>query len=153
MDRRDLVEQLYNEYELLMFHVAFDILHDHHLAEDVVHECIIRLMKAKVLDIEDMHAPPTRKLIQIVARHQAYRQYSKYRKSEIHTDSENVFITSQDNDAAEYIDMKNLINTLPPIYRETIILRLYYGYSCKQVGALLGVSPQTVRNRMVLIKL
>lgn len=146
------MEALYGYYQTLMFRVAFGILRDHHLAEDVVHECVIRLLRARVLDIDDLRAPATRKLVQIVARHQAYRQYTKHNKGAVCTadmDSFSGDARAADSDTAE---IEDYMRTLPAIDREIILLRIYCGYSYKQVGALLGIRPQTARNRMVKIR-
>ena len=152
MDRYELVEALYNTYQNLMFCVAKGILKDHHLAEDVVHECIIRLIKAKVLKIDDLHAAATRKLVQVVARNQAYRQYNKYHKGEQCTLDMNVFTDNASVNFSVYTEFAEFLQTLSPMYREVILLRIYYGYSYKQIGVLMDLRPQTARNYMAKVR-
>ena len=152
MDRCELVEALYNTYQNLMLSIARDILQDHYLAEDVVHECVIRLLKAKILEVDDLYAPSTRKLVQIVARNQAYRQYNKYHKGTFCTFDMDFVSDQTTKNLYAYTEISDLLQNLPPVYREVILLRIHYGYSYKQVGVLLGIRPQTARNHMVKVR-
>ena len=42
-EEKSKFEQLYLEYRGLMFHVAYDILHNEHDAEDAVHQAFVKI--------------------------------------------------------------------------------------------------------------
>ena len=43
-EQRTLVEQLFFDYEQIMFRTAFAVLHNEHDSEDAVHEAFIRII-------------------------------------------------------------------------------------------------------------
>lgn len=154
MDRQELIERIYEEHQQLMYNTAYAILKDTYLAEDTVHECVLRLYKAKAFQftVESVTSPTARGLVRIVARNEACRMYHRHIEKAFCTVpiEDDLLFTSMDFTAE--IEIKDFMDRLDPGYRDIVVLRLYYGYSYSQIGRLLGIMPQTARNRMVQAK-
>lgn len=152
MDRAELVEQLYSEYQGFMYHISYSMLHDRQLAEDAVHECVIRLMRARALDINSVKDSSTKSLVRITAQNVSARLYRKYIKSPFRTDTDSILEHGEENGGIFYIELKEFLSSIPHIYREIAILRIYYGYEYDAIGKLLGIRKQTAKNRMVKLR-
>lgn len=152
MDRGELVAQIYDVYQSLMYQVAYGILRDSFLAEDTVHECVIRLMKANALAVDSIMAASTKSLVRIVATNESIRQYHKHQKIRSHTDplEENQYYIAAN--LGFRVEMEDFLNNIPRIYRDMAVLRAYYGYEYAVIGKLLGIRPQTAKNRMVKLR-
>jgi RNA polymerase sigma-70 factor (ECF subfamily) len=68
--KRLLLEQLYLEYSSAMFHVAFEVLRDHSLAEDAVHEAFLKLVK-NTFKLNDIFSKQTKGFMLVVVRNMA----------------------------------------------------------------------------------
>ena len=49
---------------------------------------------------------------------------------------------------AEEGSVLSAVNTLPPHYRAVIYLHYYEGYTCEEIGSILGQRPGTVRSHL-----
>lgn len=156
MNRQEFIERVYTEYQQLMYSVAQNILQDSYLAEDVVHECVIRLYKAKALNIDSITSPSTKSLVRVVARNEANRMYRKHIKGPYHTESIEKFnLTAADlvsEPFVTYVEIEDFMKAVDPIYKDVAILRCHYGFEYDQIGRLLGIKTQTVKNRMVKLR-
>lgn len=134
---RQKFEYLYRTYKGLMFYVANQILHNIEDAEDAVHEAFI-VIAQNIKKISVLACPQTQSYITNITENKAIDLYRKNKKME----------------AAEYVDeiagitaeypedptLEDCILKLPARYREVILMKYSYGFSCREIAAHLGIT-------------
>lgn len=156
--KKDLqkIEILYEKYEKLLLSVAYNILHNNHLAEDAVHDTFIKIIQ----NLQKFHFDnefKTKGLISIICRNISYDYYRKtYFKKEINVSEsiqENDY--SIDNNPLEIIINKETmqayldkIKQLKPVYRDVLYLKYYYELDYNEISIILNVSQDTLRKRV-----
>lgn len=153
-EQQDKFEFIYNQYKGLMFHVAFSVANDYFLAEDIVHETFLHLIR--ILDdvrIDDKRE--TGKFLKVITHNQAVDQLRKLHKTQAFSnealefkmtdsipDPETVAI---DRDAFERLIA--LVGKMEEIYRVPLSLRVQ-GYSVAEIAEMLQINPQTIKVRL-----
>lgn len=151
-EERSKFEKLYDRYKYIMRQVAVDILKDNYLAEDAVHEALIKIAKnfSKVGDIESVK---TRNFIIIIVKNTARTIWEKESKY-IKIDEIEMLKESQEDIQEEVLrkisleDMIEAIDSLPAIYKETTMLHWLEGYSITEVANILDISVNTAQARI-----
>lgn len=69
-EEKSLFEQIYLEYRGLMFHVAYEILHNEQDAEDAVHQAFVKIAE-NIKKIDDPMCPKTHSYVVTIVEHQA----------------------------------------------------------------------------------
>lgn len=140
--QRDDFERMYLQYRQLLYQVAFDILHDHQLAEDAVSTTFCKAAE-NFSKISAPVCPKTKRFLVIVCERTAIDLYRKQRQQD-----------SASLDALEYdIPDQNAVvqpeeegtlaaalARLPKTYREVLLLRYDLGYSTGEIARLLSFS-------------
>ena len=136
-EEKSKFEQIYLEYKGLMFHVAFDILHNESDAEDAVHQAFVKVAE-NIRKIGDPVCPKTQSYIVTIAEHKAIDQYRKNQKNQVVELLDDIQGTEThyegDNSLTKYILM------LPARYREMILLRYHHGYSVREIASMMDIS-------------
>jgi len=150
---RDLFTALYEEYRGFMYHIANEILEDHHAAENAVHDAFIRVIEnLEKFNLKSCHK--TRGLFGIVVDGLAKDEYRRRKKlSPLDDLAEDAMPSSETADECvlaqgQYESLKGHIRQLDTIYSDTLLLRHEYGFSIKEVAELTGVSEETARQRI-----
>ena len=78
-EEKSLFEQIYLEYRGLMFHVAYEILHNEQDAEDAVHQAFVKIAE-NIKKIDDPMCPKTHSYVVTIVEHQAIDQYRRLQK-------------------------------------------------------------------------
>ena len=78
-EEKSLFEQIYLEYRGLMYHVAYEILHNDQDAEDAVHQAFVKIVE-NIKKIDDPVCPKTHGYVVTIVEHQAIDQYRKRQK-------------------------------------------------------------------------
>lgn len=73
-EEKSLFEQIYLEYRGLMFHVAYEILHNEQDAEDAVHQAFVKIAE-NIKKIDAPVCPKTHSYVVTIVEHQAIDQY------------------------------------------------------------------------------
>ena len=158
---RAFVEDIYHLYSEKMYLIAYDILKNHHDAEDCVQETILKIIDKIERFKEAQHKNYLKKLIVIACRNVAINKYNenkrknskefsttvhdeKFETSDIPDLNGNVekIVLSESN--YEYI--KQLIDKLDPIYRDVIILKSMQ-FSNEEIAYMMSISVDLVRKR------
>lgn len=150
---RSKLEQIYIKYGKLAYWTAYKILNDHHEAEDVLQDAIIKI--ADIIEkIEDVNCNKTRALIVIIVRNLSINIYNR-RKKIVHTYSDEIEVVSEDFSLDEEMIrleqvkwIAGILRELNPSYGDVLVLRYYYDYSDIEISNLLGVSHANVRVRL-----
>lgn len=154
------MEQLYDEYEKLLYSVAFSYLHDSYRAEDAVHDTFIKTID-HLDSITDIKCPQTRAfLITIVKNICLNILASKSYTVEVYdTDAYGQLVietvpdkySSIDDeyfDRFEVLQIVDAIRQLPDIQQDTMILYAAHGYTMKEIAEIQGCSIDTVKKRI-----
>lgn len=75
-EEKSILEQIYLEYRGLMYHVAYEILHNEQDAEDAVHHAFVKIAE-NIKKITDPVCPKTHSYVVTIVEHQAIDQYKK----------------------------------------------------------------------------
>lgn len=147
-------ENLYRDYRQLIFYKANEILQDKHLAEDAVHQAFIRIIQ-NLDKIDENNCHKTKGFIVIITENIAIDMYRKLKKEktipfekieykikDLSPSVEDIF--EQNN---ESLLMKG-IALLPSNYSSVIFLKYSHGYNNKEIGQILNISEENVRQRI-----
>lgn len=74
-EEKSILEQIYLEYRGLMYHVAYEILHNEQDAEDAVHHAFVKIAE-NIKKITDPVCPKTHSYVVTIVEHQAIDQYN-----------------------------------------------------------------------------
>ena len=130
---------LYRRYKKLMLYIAHDILHDPHDAEDAVHQSFVKLAE-HMATIPDGPCPRTRNLVVTVAERKAIDLYrSRQRHPETELDEQTVWPAPPEGGG-----LADAMASLPPRYREVLLLKYYNGYSAREIAGFLSATPDAV---------
>lgn len=158
---RAFVEDIYHLYSEKMYLIAYDILKNHHDAEDCVQETILKIIDKIERFKEAQHKNYLKKLIVIACRNIAINRYNQNKKK-----SQAEFSTSLYDNELEMADIpdveanvekivlsesnyeyiKQLIDKLDPIYRDVIILKSMQ-FSNEEIAYMMNISVDLVRKR------
>jgi RNA polymerase sigma-70 factor (ECF subfamily) len=136
-EEKSKLERIYLEYRGIMFHAANSILHNEQDAEDAVHQAFIKVAE-NIQKIENPVCSKTKGYVVTIVENKAIDQYRRRSKHPtVDLDEELQGIPAVYN--GENI-LTACILKLPARYREMILLRYHYGYSVKEIAAILEIS-------------
>ncbi len=158
-EERNRFEQLYHEYERLMFYVAKKRLGDDHLAEDAVNEAFIRIFK-NFDKIEEIVCPRTKKYVVVIVRNVCADIYARRHKDNEFSagdDLEYLAETSDSNIAStqdaffQKYDLGVLgaaLKELPEIYQTTLYLYIVEERNWAEIADIMDCNIETVKKRI-----
>lgn len=146
-------KQLYEHYRYLMLNIAYKVLGNKGLAEEVVQDSLLKML-INIDNIGDVACRETKGWVVLVTKRTALNKL-KYERMRGH-ESGDVFALTPD--AAESVEnavihnlkVRQVLDELKAIddkYSELLILRYYYGYTDSKLALHFGVSAETVRKR------
>ena len=136
-EEKSLFEQIYLEYRGLMFHVAYEILHNEQDAEDAVHQAFVKIAE-NIKKIDTPVCPKTHSYVVTIVEHQAIDQYRRLQKHPSVELIEEIQGTNAHYEGDN--DLTKCILKLPARYREMILLRYHHGYSVREIAGMMGIS-------------
>ena len=145
-EEKSKFEQIYLEYCDLMFYIANGILHNQQDAEDVVHESFLKIIKI-IGQIEYPKSPKTKSLTVLIVERTAIDLWRRRKKLQyIPMDEEEMDMVSTKR--IEAIENQSTLAlamaTLPPKYRELLLLRYDNGFSEAEVAQMMSMSLSNV---------
>jgi RNA polymerase sigma-70 factor (ECF subfamily) len=152
---RNKVEEIYRLYRRLLYFIAYDVLKDHHEAEDVVQSAIIKICD-HLQRIEDIHCNRTKGFLVILVRNLAINVYNQKKKSDMNMDRLDNMISDDDDmnpeqyiikvDNAEWVAGK--LAQINPEYADALVLRYTYQFSIDEIALLLNLTENNVRVKL-----
>ena len=155
MDMKEICEQYYKR----VFHAAYGVTRDHHLAEDVVQETFLKAYQ-KIDTIQDkekmgawLSSIATRTAIDFIRKE---RKTSE--KLAAITDLENANIEMNQNVEQEVefnmlsAQIQEVINSLSPEQRSLFLLKIHYGLKEREIADLLKLNQNTVKTKLYRIR-
>lgn len=137
---RSKFETLYTEYRNLMYHVAFNVLHNQEDAEDAVHQAFLKV--ALIIEkVDGTICPRTKSFMAIITNRTALDMCSKRQRHPTVELNDNLGIT------VDYTGSNALsacMARLPARYRDVLMLKFHYGYTTQEIAKMLGLSEANV---------
>lgn len=130
-------EKIYKEYRGVMFYVANKILNNEHDAEDAVHQAFVKIAE-NIEKIEPPVCPKTKGFVVTIVENKAIDVYRKKNRHPVIELQEE--ITGIEVQYSGENGLARCILSLPPKYRECILLKYHYGYTTKEIAQILGIS-------------
>ncbi len=150
---KSLVEEIYRNYKNLMFSVSNSILNSPADAEDAVHEAFLRIIK-NISKISSADCPKTRAFAVIIVRNIALDMLKK-KKHTVSAPAEDFEDVSDlppaEEEAISELStelLKDALKRLPKNYFEILTLKIYYGFSEEELGAVLGINSENAGRRL-----
>lgn len=137
-------EKMYHKYKNFLYKIAFTYVKNQHDAEDILQEVFTaRLYKAPAFDSEEHEK---RWLIRVTVN-----SAKNYLKSFWHRNTTSLEISNIDipweTDAAKRELFREVLS-LPDKCKAPVYLHYYAGYTCKEIGQMLGCKESAVKMRL-----
>ena len=158
------IERIYEKYKWLIYKIAKQKLGEHHLAEDVVQETLIKLMKypGKLMEASEKSPADEKNYVSRVANNAANDMLKRRGKDLNNTDTSEAeqtpdthgysnperYVISQDSERRIIESIGNLDRK----YRDPLLLQRSNGFTIEQIADIIGVSESTVTKRLARAK-
>lgn len=148
-------EKIYLTYKGLMYHVAYKILNNEHDAEDVVHSAFVNIVE-NIQKIDVPVCQKTQNYVVTIVENKAIDLYraNKRKNSSLYLDE----ISGIEVEATRVHGLAACMAKLTPRYRQIILLKYYYGFSCKEIAKQLDITEanaikldQRAKNKLLQI--
>ena len=177
-EERSKMEQLYDEYERLLYSIAFRYMHDSYRAEDAVHDTFVKIIDhldsineikinrndgSGLADylLSEVKCPQTRAfLVTIVGNICLNMLTRKSYTAEVYGSDEDdrLIVETLPDPYSNTADMysnkyevslvTDAIRQLPEILQDTMILYAAHGYTTKEIAEIQGCSTETIKKRI-----
>ena len=155
------LEYLYNKYCKLLYVIAYDVLNDASMAEDVVHETFVRLI-GKTDRIKDLDSAATRNFLAVICKNIAINVYNRRKKENESAYAENDLmpLVSDTYNPEKIVISKESMNSikdsmysLDEKYRDVFILARVFEIPNNEVAKTIGLTTETVKKRLQRAKI
>lgn len=146
------IEQLYEEYRLPLWRYAYKILHDEHMADDVVQTVFTKAIEKSQL-IFSLDCNKTKAYFVIMVRNLSYSIY-RQQKNHPHTDFYELEEMLPDVNESpeeliirqyEYEEVHQMLSSLHESYRDVLTMKFLYRMSDEEIASVMGIKPASVR--------
>lgn len=136
-----------------LYRYARWLCRDPHLAEDLVQEALLRGWDnfAALREVSS-----TKAWLITTLRREYFRQIGSAQGQvhgvsldDVDTPLDESELPIQTSLIEDQIDAERCLNRLSSVYREVLVLQLYFGYATNEIAALLGTTETAVANRLL----
>ena len=139
---KDKFQKLYDLYEGLLYHIAWNILHNRQDVEDAVQQTFLKIL-THLEKIVQVDCPQTRSYVSIVCRYACLDLVNKRgRAREVPLDDLDE-LALQDHIREDFL--LDAFGKLGFPYRAILLLRFRHGYTPREIAKLLDMNPETVK--------
>lgn len=150
----DKLEEIYLLYEQKMYYLAFSVLKDTALAEDAVHDSILKIMNY-LPKIKQVDSPECKSLVMKITKTTTIDMYRSLHKNTISfkdIDDEHLADDRDDielciNSISARFIISQSIKDMPEALKEIVRLKYYCELSNREIAEILQVSMDVVRKR------
>ncbi len=148
--------EIYLRYKNLMYTVAYNILHNHEIAEEAVQDTLFKLTKY-ISTIENVESKRTRNYIMIITRNISFDIYNKEKKYCETSDDNSVYINDEPftADILDYViseegykHLLEIIEKMDYSFKDTLKLKILYEHTNDEIAELQGISKRAVEMRL-----
>ena len=137
-------DQTARAYSADLYRFAYWLCRDRFVAEDLVQETFARAWK-NWDSLEDLAA--VKPWLITILRNEHARLYERKRLDIGDEDPQELEIPSHDRPGA-HLELEQLVEALPPAYREPLVLQVLGGYECREIAGMLGTTEGAVMTRL-----
>ena len=139
-------ESVVNAYSDMMYSIAKHILSSREDAEDAVSDAFLNYFKK---DWEFESEEHRRSWFIRVVTNCCYDTLRKRRDFvDIDDGLSEVIAAPEDVDREENLDLQAAVNSLPPVYRMTVVLHYLNDVPVKEIADMLGTNENTIKSRL-----
>lgn len=149
------IEEYYEKYKKLIFHLAMGYVHRPEIAEEVMQEVLLTIQQ-KIERINEMSMPERKRYICGITRNVSYRHfYAESRQEALSLDDERVIqvasdfeIDAQLSDIIIGPQVDEYIRKLSD--KDSLLIQLVYGEKAKtaEIAQRFGITEEAVRKRL-----
>lgn len=137
-------DQAVRAYSADLYRYAWWLARDRFLAEELVQETFARAWKNRN-SLEDLAA--VKPWLITILRNEHARLYERKRLEFSDDDPQELNLPSNDRPGA-HLELEQLVEELPPAYREPLVLQVLGGYECREIARMLGTTEGAVMTRL-----
>ena len=157
--RRSQLEEIYIRYRRDMYLTAYDLVRNHEVAEDIIHNAIIRA-NDNLEKILDVNCKRTRSYLVIIVKNLCYDYFRQDKVKGLnvrHNKPVEDLVDIQDSEALietgflhkeTMMEISVIIDLIKPSYSEVIKLYYYDELSLREISELLGITTNNVGVRI-----
>ena len=140
-------EQIYNEYNQIMYRAAYGIMRNQEASEDVVSKSLFKIIDH--LDkIGEIKSAKTKRYIIRIVENTAIDEYRRLHRKQMVQLEEWEVHSSYEEAFHEGNDIVDAINSLPVNYHVVFRLKYSEGYTDAEIAKILHISRANVRKRI-----
>lgn len=145
-----IFKDIYDQYERKLFAHSMSILHNKMLAEDAVSETFLALTR----NFQKVHNLEPAEIVAytvIINRNVCYDILKKEKKHDQSVVTDEFIESKPDTSADERLEniiVADMVEKLPEIYRDVIMMKYFYGFSVKEISSQLHLSVGGVKSRL-----
>ena len=146
--RTSQFEAMVNAYSKDLYRYGLWLTKDAHDSEDLVQETFLRAWKA-MDSLKDPNA--VKSWLFTIYRRENARRFEKIRPDTTPIDDVNIDQFTQIDDSfakTEVIALRKSLKDLPEEYLEPLLLQVLGGYSCDEIGEIIGIKSGAVMTRL-----
>ncbi|MEE0884883.1 MAG: RNA polymerase sigma factor [Faecalimonas sp.] len=158
-NRMNMIQELYKKSASKMYHIAMSILNNPSNAEDAVHDAFVSLVKNlgryDKLTVSEMEA-----LCVVITKNKCLDRIRRERR--LSWDEIDDVSLSMNHKVSTMEEMavrkeqehmiQRIVNDLPEIYKEIIVLRYFYEFGTGKIAKLLDIPIKTIDSRLIRAK-
>jgi len=137
-------DQTVRAFSADLYRYAWWLARDRFVAEELVQETFARAWK-NWDSLEDLGA--VKPWLITILRNEHARLYERKRLDYTDDDPQELEIPSHDR-PGDRLELEQLVEALPPAYREPLVLQVLGGYECKEIAEMLGTTEGAVMTRL-----
>lgn len=152
MDNSEKFEQIYNNYRVLMYRVAYSVLKSRQDTEDAVQDAFVKIYD-HIEDIGGVDSPRTRSFIMVVTRNVCLNAL-RLRKHDSGADINELEIAADSSVEDDVISemsvaaIEDALRALPENYRDILYLTVFREYDLHSAAELLGITYENAKQRL-----
>ena len=142
------ISLLYDNYADTLYGVAFKVVKDQELAEDVVQESFVKIWKNQILMTLKSQIIYLAFRITRNTAIDKLRSISSKSEKEIQIDKSGVYRIGEDAIKPEHLDLKGHLNSIEPKYREVLEALFFEGMTQQEASEELDIPLGTIKSRL-----
>lgn len=150
-EERQKFKKIYITYRMKLQYVAVSILKDSHEAENIVHDTFLTIID-NLDKIDEIECNKTWNYIVTILKNKCFNYIKKQKRCDVvDTEMLEVFEENTEDIVSEILQkemmsvLQKSIQQLKYPYKEVIYLQYYNELSSKEIGKILGISAENVR--------
>ncbi len=142
-------EQLITRYQGLLYSIAYKMIGNEHMAEDIVIEAWIKIL-SHLDSVGEVEEKRTKGFLVTILENTAINEYNKNKKKlqrEVVIEETSSYFAVEEQ-AFDHMELLEYIHAMERSYADVMLLYYVHGYKLHEIGTLLGISEATASRRL-----